>query len=122
MKLRITVEGKTYDVDVEVLPEPAAEPLDKELEFRVPASVLKAPPPPPEVRPEDRICRSPIAGAVVAVVALAGQRVRKDDPLVTIEAMKMQSTIGATMDGTVQAIRVRPGEAVKSGQVLVELA
>jgi methylmalonyl-CoA carboxyltransferase small subunit len=118
VKLRITVEGKSYDVDVEVLPDDA--PSDEDFEMRVPAVVLKAPP--SDFTPEDRICRSPIAGVVISVIAVAGQQVRKDDPLVTIEAMKMQSTIGATMDGTVQAIRVNAGQSVKTGQVLVELS
>lgn len=122
MKLRIKVEGKTYDVDVEVLPEQAESGDEMEdLEFRVPDAVLKAKPP-KEFSPEDRLCRSPIAGVVVSVLASPGMAVKKDDPLLTIEAMKMQSTIGSTMDGTVQAVLVQPGEAVKSGQVLVELS
>jgi methylmalonyl-CoA carboxyltransferase small subunit len=119
VKLRITVEGKSYDVDVEVLPEEAPS-SDEDFEMRVPPLVLKAPP--SDFTPEDRICRSPIAGVVISVIAVPGQQVRKDDPLITIEAMKMQSTIGATMDGTVQAIRVNAGQPVKTGQVLVELA
>ena len=66
MKLRISLEGQSYDVEVEILPEPCGGPLEFESHFDVPASVLR-PPPPTEVRPEDRICRSPIAGVVVSV-------------------------------------------------------
>jgi len=72
--------------------------------------------------PEDKICRSPIAGLVVAIAALPQQRIRQNDPLVTIEAMKMQNTIGAPLDGVVEEVLVRAGEAVKSGQVLFTLA
>lgn len=122
MKLRITVEGKAYEVDVEILPD-RDEPVgdEQDLESRIPDAVLHAKPP-KDFSPEDRICRSPIAGVVVAVLAQPGTTVKKDEPLLTIEAMKMQSTIGSTMDGTVQAVRVEAGQAVKSGQVLVELA
>lgn len=120
MKLKITVEGRTYEVDVEILPEQADSLDEEDLESRIPDAVLHVKPP-KDFSPEDRICRSPIAGVVVAVLATPGMAVKKDDPLLTIEAMKMQSTIGSNMDGTVQIVRVQPGQAVKSGQVLVEL-
>lgn len=125
MRLRITLEDRSYDVAVEVLPElvpeseapsPKSDPLPL-----VPESVLQ-PPHLPDTLPEDKICRSPIAGLVVAIAALPQQRIRQNDPLVTIEAMKMQNTIGAPLDGVVEEVLVRAGEAVKSGQVLFTLA
>jgi len=120
MKLRISLEGQSYDVDVEILPETCGDPLEVESHFKVPASVLR-PPPPSEVRPEDMICRSPIAGVVVLVTASVRQKVRQDDPMVVIEAMKMQTTIGAPVDGTVDAVHVLPGQLVKPGQPLCTL-
>ena len=86
----------------------------------VPASMLR-PPPPADTRPEDKICRSPIAGVVVSVAAYVRQKVRQDDPVLVIEAMKMQTTIGAPVDGTVEAVHVAPGESVKPGQPLCTL-
>ncbi len=118
MKLRITLEGVPYDVDVEVLaeaPEPDGEPADE-----IPEDLV-LPPPPPDVRAVDRICRSPIAGLVIAVAAAVGQFVRKDEPVVTLEAMKMQVPIGAPLDGTVSEIQVAEGDAVLPGQVLYRL-
>ena len=116
MKLRITLEGESYDVDVEVLPEATPE---AELDDAPDGLVL--PPPPPDVRPEDRICRSPIAGLVIAVAVAPGRRVRKDDPIAVLEAMKMQVPIGAPVDGTVEEVRVAEGDAVLPGQVLCTL-
>lgn len=122
MKLRITVEGKTYDVDVEILPEAAEQPaVEEEPGLHLPELFLKAQPP-ADTLPGDHLCRSPIAGIVVSVLASIGQAVRKEEPLVKIEAMKMQSTIGAPIDGVVHAICIEPGDPVKAGQVLVELA
>jgi len=120
MKLRISLEGQSYDVDVEILPETCGDPTEFEPHFDVPASVLR-PPPPIVVRPEDKICRSPIAGVVVSVAASVRQRVRQDDPILVIEAMKMQTTIGAPVDGTVDAVHVLPGQSVKAGQALCTL-
>ena len=116
MKLRISFEGKSYVVDVEVL-SPTAPAPDIGHDGAIPESVL-APPLRPDIRDEDRICRSPIAGAIVAVTAEAGHWLRKDDPVVIIEAMKMQTAIGAPVEGMVSEVNVAKGDAVKPGQVL----
>jgi pyruvate carboxylase len=55
------------------------------------------------------------------VAASIRQKVRQDDPLLVIEAMKMQTTIGAPVDGTVDAVHVMPGQLVKTGQPLCTL-
>jgi biotin carboxyl carrier protein len=120
VRLRITLEGRSYEVEVEVLPDAASVPAETE-EPRVPETVL-SPPPPADIRPEDRICRSPIAGVVVYVVAALDQPIRQNDPVVVIEAMKMQTAIGAPVDGTVRELHVSPGETVKPGQPLCTLA
>jgi biotin carboxyl carrier protein len=120
LQLRISLEGESYEVDVEILPEAGAGAAQIDSGFKVPAAVLR-PPPPPDIRPEDRICRSPIAGVVVSVASAIGQKVRQDDPVVVIEAMKMESTIGAPVDGTVDAVHVVPGQLVTTGQPLCTL-
>ena len=120
MRLRIQLEGKSYDVNVEVLPDAEPVPVIDESLAEVPDSVLQ-PPHPLDIMPEDKICHSPIAGLVVSVAAVPGQLIRQDEPVLTIEAMKMQNTIGAPMDGVVGEILVKRGEAVKTGQVLFTL-
>lgn len=119
MRLAITLEGKSYEVDVEMLPDDG-EPSDSEYPLSIPDSVL-LPPLLPDTRDADRICRSPIAGAVVSVDVEPGMRVHQDDPIVTIDAMKMETVVGAPVDGTVEEIAVTPGDAVKTGQVLCRL-
>src|ERR1017187_9927199 len=42
-------------------------------------------------------------------------------PVMVIEAMKMQNNVGPEVDGVVKAVHVSPGDAVKAGQVLFEL-
>ena len=64
---------------------------------------------------------SPMPGQVLRVLVSRGQTVRLGDPLVSLEAMKMEQTIKATMDGLVVAILVKPGEIVAPGQTLVEI-
>jgi len=65
---------------------------------------------------------SPMPGMVVTVAAKAGQRVKAGDPLLSIEAMKMESQIRADRDATVRAVHVKPGDVVSARDLLVELA
>ncbi|MBI4987850.1 MAG: pyruvate carboxylase [Rhodocyclales bacterium] len=65
---------------------------------------------------------APMPGTVVTVAAQPGQKVAKGDPLVSIEAMKMESMLNAERDGVVAAIHVKPGEAVNAKDLLLEYA
>src|SRR5947209_3346633 len=100
-KLRVTVDGHTYDVTVETTDEmagpaspPAAAPQNPPPEA---APAPSAPPPPAPVaptgpaRPGD--VPSPLAGRVTAVVVTAGQSVKEGDHLLTLEAMKMNTFV-----------------------------
>jgi acyl-CoA carboxylase subunit alpha len=64
---------------------------------------------------------SPMPGQVLRVLTAPGERVATGDPLVVLEAMKMEQTIKATMSGIVQTVLVKPGEMVAPGQMLVEI-
>ena len=58
-------------------------------------------------------------GAVIAVHAQVGTSVVKGQPLVVVEAMKMEHTLTAPMDGTVGEVLVRAGQQVKVDELLV---
>jgi biotin carboxyl carrier protein len=95
-------------------------PASNELDFAIPESVVHTRPP---LRlPEDSVCRSPIAGLVIAVLATPGEPVGRRQPVMVIEAMKMQNNVSPEVDGVVKVVHVAPGDAVKAGQVLFELA
>ncbi len=63
-----------------------------------------------------------LPGIVVALHVRRGQRVRRGDPLLVLEAMKMQNDLTAPCDGEVMATRVEVGQMVSKGQLLIELA
>ena len=126
MKLTITIDGKTYEVDVEAAePEaPAAPPIPnapvESSPVRVPAA--SAPVKPAESTPvnEGKVCRSPVSGIVVRVAAQVGQTLQVGDVLLVLEAMKMETSVTSPVDGKVAAIKTAAGEGVQNGQVLVE--
>ncbi|MBM3140611.1 MAG: acetyl-CoA carboxylase biotin carboxyl carrier protein subunit, partial [Chloroflexi bacterium] len=65
--------------------------------------------------------RAPMPGEVVAVLAAAGDRVRTAQPLVTLEAMKMEHAVQAPADGVVAEVHCHPGQQVAEGELLVTL-
>ncbi|WP_417280929.1 biotin/lipoyl-containing protein, partial [Celeribacter sp.] len=63
---------------------------------------------------------APMPGVVATVAVVAGQSVKKGDVLLTIEAMKMETSITADQDGTVKAAHVSPGAQIDAKDLLVE--
>jgi 3-methylcrotonyl-CoA carboxylase alpha subunit len=62
---------------------------------------------------------APMPGKILAVLAQANTKVAKGTPLIVMEAMKMEHTLGAPADGTVTAIHFQPGEQVAEGAELL---
>jgi biotin carboxyl carrier protein len=135
-KLRVTVDGKPYDVTVEVpeesdgtaaaaaaalpsapapfTPPPVAQPAP------APSAPVAVPAPAAGSGPGD--VPSPLAGRVIEIVVKPGQEVKQNDHLVTLEAMKMNTFVFAPKSGKVAEINVAVGDAVGEGQVLAKIA
>lgn len=64
---------------------------------------------------------APMPGLVVKVHVQVGDRVEAGQPVVVMEAMKMENELRAQAAGTVKAVHAQPGKAVEKGTVLVEL-
>jgi pyruvate carboxylase len=60
-------------------------------------------------------------GTVIRVEAEAGLAVRARQPLVVLEAMKMEIPVHSPFEGTVKVVHVVPGDRVSGGTLLVEL-
>ncbi len=65
---------------------------------------------------------APMPGAVVTVAVKAGQKVKKGDPLLSIEAMKMETMLTAERDAVVHAVHVKPGDQVNAKDLLLEMS
>jgi biotin carboxyl carrier protein len=129
MKLKITVDGHLYEVDVEVSdPKLEGPSYYPPMHARMPASPSSAgaaaPRPKNDSSPvadESKVCRSPLSGTVFKVETAIGESIAENDVLMVLEAMKMETVITAPYSGTVKAINAAVGEAVKQGQVLIEI-
>ncbi|MGC4120727.1 MAG: biotin/lipoyl-binding protein [Myxococcales bacterium] len=130
-RMRITVEGRTYDVTVEMLEEVSATTSAPLIAPRVEHAVPSAPvavAPASSLKPASNgaarqagAITCPLSGMVISVDVTAGQPVKVGDVLVVLEAMKMKTPVRATAAGTVKSIEAKPGIAVEEGAVLLTL-
>jgi len=70
----------------------------------------------------EKAVRSPMPGLVVSIAVSQGQEVKAGETIAVIEAMKMENILRAERDGTIKAIRVKPGDSVAVDAVIVEFA
>jgi biotin carboxyl carrier protein len=136
MKLKITVHGVAYEVDVEVLdpgdgfaPSSPLPPVHRGEPAGpapgAPAAVHGDSPGSPGPGAEGTTARtvtSPIAGTVVEVQCRPGEAVTAGKILMVLEAMKMNTSIASPAAGTIRAVPVAAGDTVREGQILVEFA
>ncbi len=65
---------------------------------------------------------APMPGQIIAVQAMIGTRVRRDQPILVLEAMKMEHTLVAPIDGTLEALSLAVGDRVVEGAELFRIA
>ena len=141
-KLRVTVDGVSYDVVVELFDETstgaATAPVPPVIPAQpsIPAAVTPAPAPAADkpaapaaaasaapgaagAGPGD--VPSPLSGRVTAVVVTLGQTVKEGDHLLTLEAMKMNTFVFAPRGGKIAEVGVAVGDVVEENQVLVRI-
>jgi glutaconyl-CoA/methylmalonyl-CoA decarboxylase subunit gamma len=123
--LRISLEGKSYDVEVEVLDGNVAAPVavnsvtSASLASAAPASA--APVAAAPVAGGTPVV-SPMMGLVFKVKAQVGDKVAMNQEVVVLEAMKMETPIYAPAAGTITSISVKEQESVSEGQVLMTIS
>ena len=126
--LKITVEGKVYDVVVEDVTEDAGSTFYQAPSAGMPAprpaSVPSAPaapaPAPAAGGPDEKA--APLAGVIIEIAVNVGQQVNAGDKVAVIEAMKMKTVVSAHKAGKVSNIAVKVGDAVEAGQALVTIS
>ena len=124
MNLSVTVDGKTFSVEIA---DPKADPMTiivDGTEFSVSADAAGAVSPAPAqsfVEGSETVT-APIPGVIQEVNVKAGQAVKNGEVLLVLEAMKMKNNITALHDGKVASVSVNKGDSVTHGQVLMTYA
>ncbi|MGO8934664.1 MAG: biotin/lipoyl-containing protein [Terracidiphilus sp.] len=127
MKLQITIDGKAYEVEVEVLEDEESAPAPNFASHHAAhannshAAGAHAQDQSAAWDGEGRICRSPVMGLVIKVNARPGQAVEAGELVLVLEAMKMETNLTAPRAAIVKSVHVAVGDPVKLNQVLLEL-
>lgn len=126
MKYKVTLKGKTYEVEVEkgeamIVDEYAAyAPAPAAPVAAAPAVGAPVPPPAaPAAVAAGTPVTSPLPGNVLAVKVSVGEAVKAGQLLVLVEAMKMENEIVAPVDGVVKQILTDKGAVVATGDTLL---
>jgi methylmalonyl-CoA carboxyltransferase small subunit len=125
LKLRIKIEGKTYEAEVEILDAqesaPEYPPYPSVQSTFVPATLAETSSSfQSETGDNEKECRSPVTGMVIKVNVEAGQIVEANAVIIVLESMKMEMQITAPVGGLVKSVLVAPGTAVKVNQLMVD--
>lgn len=130
-KFKVTVNGKSYEVDVEelgtaasatpVTPAPAPIAVAAPTPPPAPAAAVASPAtqevPKGPIPDSAVVVKAPMPGKISAIKQESGS-VTRGSVLLVLEAMKMQNDIPAPQDGTLTEVRVAVGDNVKTGDVL----
>lgn len=134
MKYKVTLNGKTYEVEVEVgkvvlldeyeacAPAPAAAPAATAAPAAAPAAPAAAPAPAPVALSDGEPVNAPMPGNILRIDVKEGDKVKAGQTLLILEAMKMENEIAAPKDGTVVQIATSKGAVVETGTPLIVLA
>ncbi|MBQ8572376.1 MAG: biotin/lipoyl-binding protein [Ruminococcus sp.] len=125
--LIITVNGVSYDVQVEEVSGSSAPRAAAPAPVAAPAAAPAAPAAPAEApKPAGTQgsvkVAAPMPGTILSVKVSVGQQVKKGDTVAVLEAMKMENEIPAPQDGTVSSVDVSNGATVETGATIVTLS
>jgi len=104
-QIMLRIKGQVYTVRIE-------EPIDQLLKkMGLNANTTK----------KLEVIKAPMPGLILKILVEVGQEVKKGDPILVLEAMKMENVFKAPADATIKAIKTEIGKAVEKGEVLIEL-
>ena len=123
---KVNVNGISFEVELQQPINPAhaiTKPKVVAPQPAAPRPVAAAPVPTQPAAPAGAgmPTKSPLPGTVTSINVVVGQKVNEGEPILVLEAMKMQNNIEAECSGTITSILVKPGDTVMEGSVLVTI-
>ena len=121
-KLRITLEGKAYEVIVEVLEDDKASPSSAGVAKSTPVSPANTgTTEPKKLAANQQELESPVVGSVLALKVKVGDSVKVGQDLILLDSMGMETPITSPFIGKVIALNLNVGQMVQKGQLLLTM-
>ncbi len=135
-RYKFTIGGNKYNVEIKSLEENIAEievngtsyhvELGNEIKTpQTPKLVRYTPPAPPKApvlnTPGLSLVKAPLPGTIIAIAVTPGMQIKLEEPVLVLEAMKMENNVFAEKPGIVKTIRVAVGDTVMQGDILIEI-
>ena len=114
---KVKVNGKLYEVELESVSEQQGSLATKNTEEKKEEPVRKEASKP--VAGEGVELKAPLQGTILKVNVKVGDQVKKGQPVIILEAMKLENEVVAPADGVITSILVNPGQSVNSQDVLL---
>lgn len=115
----VTINNKSYEVEVEKGQAGIVKIMEAAAQSIPAATQTPAPPPPAVVSATNsNPVTAPMPGTIINIKVSNGERVKKGDVILVLEAMKMENDIAAPIDGVVIQITAAKGSSVSTGDIL----
>lgn len=135
-KFKIAIDGKEYLVEMEEIGAPAPTVQAPQTQIAQPASAVPVAAAPVEAAPTTEAAspavsvpasdadamKAPMPGTILKILVKVGDTVQENQPLMILEAMKMENEIVAGKSGTVAGIYVQSGDMVNPGDSLIAIS
>ena len=120
-KVEVLVNGVPYNVELEKKPEVAVQAVKRPAAAPRTATGEKIVAKPAPAAGNGSTVKAPLPGTVLTIPVKVGDTVKASDPVIILEAMKMENSVNAGRDGRVASIVVNAGDAVLEGAPLVTI-
>ncbi|SHK09504.1 biotin/lipoyl-containing protein [Tepidibacter formicigenes] len=118
-KYRISLNGKTYEVEVEEINE-----VNDKVEAKEPSKTVEKVTPITQKKTSSQgeDVKAPMPGNIISINVNEGDNVKSGEVLLILEAMKMENEIVAPVDGKISSINISKGASVAAGDVLITIS
>ena len=121
-KANVTVNGKTYEVELDRPAKPAvSKPVARPAAAAPTAAPATAPAPKAAPAAGGAGIKAPLPGVILDIKVKVGDAVAKGQTVAILEAMKMENNINADREGTVVSINVEKGQSIAEGTDIITL-
>lgn len=136
-KYKFTIKGHEYDVEIKKFEENIAKievngtlysvEVHKEIKSTKTPTLVRTNTPPPKSAPTLQssstisTISAPLPGSIIEVLVKVGDNVKKEQKLIILEAMKMENSVLSEKDGIIKSIKVKTGDSVLQGDLLIEI-